>query len=216
LPPPASDPPPLAPRALDAARRYVPAMRAGGADLVVAVAHSGLSPAPARGMDENAAAYLAQVPGIDAILAGHSHLVFPDPSFAALPGVDVARGTINGVPTVMAGFWGSHLGVVDLTLRRTASGWERIDGTGSTRGIRRREENRWVPAVQPDPAIEALIQAEHAGTGLEAGEGKLVGDDGAKARQRHRQGVMVENGDPEQGEREQDEVHRDAEQVVQR
>jgi len=149
---------------VDAARRYVPAMRAAGADLVVAVAHSGLSAAPARGMDENAAAYLAQVPGIDAILAGHSHLVFPDTSFASLPGVDLARGTINGVPTVMAGFWGSHLGVVDLTLRRTASGWERIDGTGSTRGIRRREENRWVPAVQPDPAIEALVQAEHNGT----------------------------------------------------
>jgi 2',3'-cyclic-nucleotide 2'-phosphodiesterase/3'-nucleotidase len=115
-------------------------------------------------MDENAAAYLAQVPGIDAVLAGHSHLVFPDPTFASVPGADIARGTINGVPTVMAGFWGSHLGVVDLTLRRTASGWERIDGTGATRGIRRREENRWVPAVQPDAAIETLVQAEHAGT----------------------------------------------------
>jgi 2',3'-cyclic-nucleotide 2'-phosphodiesterase/3'-nucleotidase len=149
---------------VEAARRYVPAMRAAGADVVVAVAHSGLSAVRARGMDENAAAYLAQVPGIDAVLAGHSHLVFPDQSFASVPGVDVARGTINGVPTVMAGFWGSHLGVVDLTLRRTASGWQRVDGTGSTRGIRRREENRWVPAVQPDPAIEALVQAEHAGT----------------------------------------------------
>ena len=149
---------------VQAARRHVPALRAAGADLVVAVAHSGLSAQAPRGMDENAAAYLAQVPGIDAVLAGHSHLVFPDPTFAGVPGVDVARGTIHGVPTVMAGFWGSHLGVVDLTLRRTASGWERADGTGATRGIRRREENRWVPAVQPDPAIEALVQAEHAGT----------------------------------------------------
>ena len=45
---------------VEAARRYVPAMRAAGADLVVAVAHSGLSAARARGRDENAAAYLAQ------------------------------------------------------------------------------------------------------------------------------------------------------------
>jgi 2',3'-cyclic-nucleotide 2'-phosphodiesterase/3'-nucleotidase len=149
---------------VEAARRYVPQMRAAGADLVVALVHSGLSAAPARGMDENAAAYLAQVPGVDAILAGHSHLVFPDPGFANLPGVDIARGTIRGVPTVMAGFWGSHLGVVDLTLRRTASGWERVDGTATTRGIRRREDNRWVPTVQPDPAVEAAVQAEHAGT----------------------------------------------------
>ena len=149
---------------VESARRYVPTMRAMGVDLVVALVHSGLSGVAARGMDENAAAYLAQVPGIDAILAGHAHLVFPDPSFANLPGVDIARGTINGVPTVMAGFWGSHLGVVDLTLKRTASGWERVDGTATTRGIRRRQDNRWVPAVEPDPAIEAAVQAEHAGT----------------------------------------------------
>ena len=115
-------------------------------------------------MDENAAAYLAQVPGIDAILAGHSHLVFPDPSFANLPGVDVARGTINGVPTVMAGFWGSHLGVVDLTLRRTAEGWRRVDGIAAARGIRRRENNQWVAAVDSDPAIVAAVQTEHTGT----------------------------------------------------
>ena len=149
---------------VEAAGRYVPQMRAAGADLVVALVHSGLSASPARGMDENAAAYLVQVPGIDAILAGHSHLVFPDPSFANLPGADVARGTIKGVPTVMAGFWGSHLGVVDLTLRRTAEGWRRVEGTAATRGIRRRENNQWVAAVDPDPAVVAAVQAEHAGT----------------------------------------------------
>jgi 2',3'-cyclic-nucleotide 2'-phosphodiesterase/3'-nucleotidase len=149
---------------VEAARRYVPTMRAMGVDLVVALVHSGLSAVAARDMDENAAAYLAEVPGIDAILAGHAHQVFPEPSFANLPGVDIARGTIKGVPTVMAGFWGSHLGVVDLTLKRTASGWERVDGTATTRGIRRRQDNRWVPAVEPDPAIEAAVQAEHAGT----------------------------------------------------
>jgi 2',3'-cyclic-nucleotide 2'-phosphodiesterase / 3'-nucleotidase len=149
---------------VEAARRYVPQMRAAGADLVVALAHSGLSAAPARGMDENAAAYLAEVPGIDTILAGHAHLVFPDPSFASLPGADIARGTIRGVPTVMAGFWGSHLGVVDLTLRHTADGWRRVDGTATTRAIRRRENNQWVATVQPDPAIGAAVQKEHEGT----------------------------------------------------
>jgi 2',3'-cyclic-nucleotide 2'-phosphodiesterase/3'-nucleotidase len=139
-------------------------MRAAGADLVVALVHSGLSGAPAQGMDENAAAYLAQVPGIDAILAGHSHLVFPDPSFASLPGADIARGTIHGVPTVMAGFWGSHLGIVDLTLQRAPDGWRRADGTATTRPIRRRENNQWVAAVDADPAVLAAVQAEHAGT----------------------------------------------------
>ena len=64
----------------------------------------------------------------------------------------------------MAGFWGSHLGVVDLTLRRTAEGWRRVEGTAATRGIRRRENNQWVAAVDPDPAVVAAVQAEHAGT----------------------------------------------------
>src|SRR5262245_31082869 len=149
---------------VDAARRYVPQIQAAGADLVVVLIHSGLSGAPARGMDENGAAYLAEVPGVDAILAGHAHLVFPGPSFANLPGVDIARGTIRGVPTVMAGFWGSHLGIVDLTLRRTAAGWRRVDGTGTTRAIRRRENNQWVAAVDPDPGVLAAVQTEHQGT----------------------------------------------------
>ena len=67
---------------VEAARRYVPQVRAAGADVVIAMVHSGLSAAPMRGMDENSANYLAAVPGIDAILSGHQHLVFPDPSFA--------------------------------------------------------------------------------------------------------------------------------------
>src|SRR5262249_41043115 len=146
---------------VEAARRYVPRMRDAGVDLVVAMVHSGLSAAPMRGMDENSANYLAAVPGIDAILSGHQHLGFPDPSFANIPGADIARGTINGVPTVMAGFWGSHLGVVDLTLRRVDNRWQRVDGTGSVRAIRRRENNQWVAAVEPDPEMLAAVREEH-------------------------------------------------------
>lgn len=149
---------------IEAARRYVPQMRAQGADLVVAVAHTGLAATPARGMDENAGAYLAGVPGIDVVLTGHAHRVFPDASFRDIPGADIARGTINGVPVVMPGFWGSHLGVVDLTLRRENNAWRRADGTATTRPIRRRENNQWIATVEPDPAIVAAIQAEHQAT----------------------------------------------------
>ena len=41
---------------------------------------------------------------------------FPSEQFADAPDVNLERGTINGVPAVMPGFWGDHLGVVDLTL----------------------------------------------------------------------------------------------------
>jgi 2',3'-cyclic-nucleotide 2'-phosphodiesterase / 3'-nucleotidase len=148
---------------VDAANRYVPQMKAAGADVVIVVAHTGFAAGPRQGMDENAAAYLAAVPGVDAVLAGHSHLVFPAPIFSELPGVNIERGTINGVPAVMAGFWGSNVGVVDLTLRREGNAWKRVAGTGSTRAIRKRENNQWVATVEPDPVIAAAAKTEHLG-----------------------------------------------------
>src|SRR3546814_5100911 len=59
---------------------------------------------------ENGAGYLSQVPGIDALITGHQHLLFPDTSatstFVGQPGVDPVRGLVNGVPAVQAGQWG--------------------------------------------------------------------------------------------------------------
>jgi 2',3'-cyclic-nucleotide 2'-phosphodiesterase/3'-nucleotidase len=52
------------------------------------------------------------------VLTGHHHRVFPGPDYAETPGVDVEAGTIMGKPAVMAGFWGSHMGLVDLMLER--------------------------------------------------------------------------------------------------
>jgi len=94
---------------LATARAEVPRMRAAGADLVVALAHSGLSPEPETEGMENAAAALAAVPGIDAVVAGHTHLPFPAPGDSGL---------VAGTPVVLPGFGGAHLGVIDLTLQR--------------------------------------------------------------------------------------------------
>ncbi|EKF74517.1 2',3'-cyclic-nucleotide 2'-phosphodiesterase [Alcanivorax hongdengensis A-11-3] len=101
------------------AEKYVPEMKARGADLIVAIPHSGLSTAAYSAADkpENSSWYLADVPGIDAIMFGHSHLVFPSATFADTANVDIDKGTIKGVPAVMPGYWGSHLGVIDFTLQ---------------------------------------------------------------------------------------------------
>ncbi|EIP3246367.1 metallophosphoesterase [Escherichia coli] len=58
-------------------RKYVPEMREKGADLVVVLAHSGLSADPYKVMAENSVYYLSEIPGIDAIMFGHAHAVFP-------------------------------------------------------------------------------------------------------------------------------------------
>lgn len=100
------------------ARRLVPQIRAEGADLVIALAHSGISHRPWTPGAENVAAELALVDGIDAIVAGHTHQVFPGGGLASAPGIDAVAGTLEGKPAVMPGFGGSHLGVIDLRLER--------------------------------------------------------------------------------------------------
>ncbi len=106
------------------ARKFVPEMREKGADVVVVIAHSGLSADPYQAMAENSVYYLSQVPGVDAIMFYHAHAVFPSKDFAGIKGADIAKGTLNGVPAVMPGMWGDHLGVVDLVLNNDSGKWQ--------------------------------------------------------------------------------------------
>ncbi|MEH6403799.1 MAG: bifunctional 2',3'-cyclic-nucleotide 2'-phosphodiesterase/3'-nucleotidase, partial [Sneathiella sp.] len=147
------------------AKKYVPEMKAKGADLVVAVPHSGLSVATPAGMDENATYYLSEVEDIDAILFGHSHTVFPSKLYKDLKGVDTDKGTINGVAAVMPGFWGSHLGIIDLTLNLDEGGkWSVSDSVSSTRSIYKRDGRKKLPLVDADPAILEAVKEEHEAT----------------------------------------------------
>lgn len=119
----------------ETARKYVPEMREKGADLVVVVAHSGLSADPYQAMAENSVYYLSEVKGVDAILFGHAHAVFPGKDFASIKGADIAKGTLNGVPAVMPGMWGDHLGVVDLVLNNDGGKWQVTQSKAEARPI---------------------------------------------------------------------------------
>ncbi|OAT20105.1 2',3'-cyclic-nucleotide 2'-phosphodiesterase [Buttiauxella gaviniae ATCC 51604] len=119
----------------ETARQYVPEMRKLGADLVVVIAHSGLSSDPYHAMAENSVYYLSEVPGVDAILFGHAHAVFPGKDFANIKGVDLEKGTLNGIPAVMPGMWGDHLGVVDLVLNNDSGAWKVTSSKAEARPI---------------------------------------------------------------------------------
>jgi len=84
----------------ETAKKWVPELRKQGADVVIAIPHSGLSAEPYKAMAENSVYYLSQIPGIDAIMFGHAHAVFPSKDFAGIKGADIAKGTLNGVPAV--------------------------------------------------------------------------------------------------------------------
>ncbi len=147
---------------LQTARLFVPQMKAAGADLVVAIAHSGFESGETVFFAENAVARLAEVPGVDAILFGHSHGEFPGRFFNRHPKVNLERGTINGIPAVMPGRWGDHLGVIDLVLQPTPGGWKVGQAQASLRPIYDRSARK--PLVDADAELAHLISAEHEGT----------------------------------------------------
>jgi hypothetical protein len=60
----------------EAAKQYVPELRSKGADLVVALSHGGLDPSTYSPKMENGSYHLTTT-GIDALMIGHSHLIFP-------------------------------------------------------------------------------------------------------------------------------------------
>lgn len=150
---------------LEAARAYIPEMKERGADIILALSHSGIGAhREVEGM-ENASVPLAALDGIDALVTGHSHLVFPTPQFAAYQGVDVENGTIHGTPAVMAGFWGSHLGLIDLLLTREGGAWRVIASESSTRPIATRDANgRPSATVSSDSKIIANARRAHERT----------------------------------------------------
>ena len=147
---------------VETARAWVPRIKEEGADIVIALSHSGIGAADHTDGMENASIPLGTVDGIDAILTGHNHLVFPGPAFAETPGVDNENATIHGKPAVMGGFWGSHLGVIDLMLERDGNEWRVLTHSVETRPISQRNEDRSITAlVESDPAVLASVQTDH-------------------------------------------------------
>lgn len=149
---------------VETAQAYVPKMREEGADIIVALSHSGIA-ADQGPMAENAALQLAAVEGVDVVLTGHHHLVFPGPDYEGIEGVDVASGTLNGKPAVMPGFWGSHMGLIDLLLEQDADGkWTIVSHTSEARPIFERVDGKVNPLVENDAEVAAAAEADHQET----------------------------------------------------
>ncbi len=146
---------------VESARKWIPIMKRNGADIIVALAHTGISTAPYQPQMENAAYYLTEIADIDAILTGHQHNTFPNSVYKDLPNSNMEKGTINGKPVVMPGSYGSHLGVIDLQLKKKKGKWQVVDGRGSLRPIADEEGNS---LVATDEALLKAILPEHEAT----------------------------------------------------
>ncbi|MEQ1953624.1 bifunctional 2',3'-cyclic-nucleotide 2'-phosphodiesterase/3'-nucleotidase [Mesorhizobium sp. CN2-181] len=149
---------------VEAAKAWVPQIKEEGADIVIALSHSGID-VKQGDMMENASFFVAGVEGIDAVFTGHQHLVFPGKKdFQELAGVDTKAGTLQGKPAVMGGFWGSHMGLIDLLLERDGSKWRVVSATSEARPIYERVDNKNKATVGDDQRIVDALKEDHEAT----------------------------------------------------
>ncbi|AMR04247.1 MULTISPECIES: bifunctional 2',3'-cyclic-nucleotide 2'-phosphodiesterase/3'-nucleotidase [Bacillus cereus group] len=132
------------------AKKLVPEMKAQGADIIVALAHSGVDKSGYNEGMENASFYLAtQVPGVDAVLMGHSHTEVKD--------------VFNGVPVVMPGVFGSNLGIIDMQLKKVNGKWE-VQKDQSKPQLRPIADSKGNPLVESDQKLVNEIKDDHQAT----------------------------------------------------
>ncbi|MED1833785.1 bifunctional 2',3'-cyclic-nucleotide 2'-phosphodiesterase/3'-nucleotidase [Bacillus thuringiensis] len=134
------------------ARIMVKKMQNEGADIIVALAHSGVDKSEYKEVNkmENASYHLAtQVPGVDAVLMGHSHTEVKD--------------VFNGVPVVMPGVFGSNLGIIDMQLKKVNGKWE-VQKDQSKPQLRPIADSKGNPLVESDQKLVNEIKDEHEKT----------------------------------------------------
>ncbi|MCF8008565.1 MAG: bifunctional 2',3'-cyclic-nucleotide 2'-phosphodiesterase/3'-nucleotidase [Halanaerobiales bacterium] len=138
------------------AKEIIPEV-ASKSDIVVVIGHTGISNAPVDSYDarENAAKYLAQIDGVDALITGHHHNVFPE-DYKDIEGVNTKESTLYGVPTVMPGSWGTSVGVIDLNLAQENGEWK-------VTGFNVRNEPI-TENTKSNPDIEKLAKKRHEAT----------------------------------------------------
>ncbi|MCM4080396.1 bifunctional metallophosphatase/5'-nucleotidase [Paractinoplanes hotanensis] len=131
------------------AAKWVPIMRARGADIVLISAHGGDSGTSSYGPElpnENPSALIAeQVPGIDAILFGHAHA---EVAQRFVTNARTGRQVLLSEPSK----WGQRLTKMDFDLVRRNGRWAVTTKSSATLNTN---------TVEPDPHVLAAVRAQH-------------------------------------------------------
>ncbi|MFI2641406.1 bifunctional metallophosphatase/5'-nucleotidase [Streptomyces sp. NPDC018610] len=135
---------------VEQARKYVPRLRALGCDVVFLTDHSGLDGSSSYGDElpyvENASNLVAeQVPGIDAILVGHTHV---EVSSYTVRNEQTGKDVVLSEPYC----YGMRLTVFDFDLELRHGRWQVTEVKAQTLDPKDAEE---------DPEITRLLKADH-------------------------------------------------------
>ncbi|MET9786846.1 bifunctional metallophosphatase/5'-nucleotidase [Streptomyces canus] len=138
------------PGLVEQAKKYVPRLRALGCDVVFLTDHSGLDGSSSYGDElpyvENASNLVAQqVPGIDAILVGHTHVEVPS---YTVKNEETGEDVLLSEPYC----WGYRLSVFDFELELVHGQWKVTSKTAQTLNPN---------TVDEDPEIKKLLEADH-------------------------------------------------------
>ena len=102
------------------AKKQAAKLKEMGADIIIALAHTGIGPQNPEPKFKNVAYALTKIPEIDVVVCGHEHNLFPTKDMTSpyykLPNVDRNTYLMNGKNVIMAGDRGKAIGVVDLVL----------------------------------------------------------------------------------------------------
>lgn len=110
------------------------------ADVILVTAHTGIDRDPVSGAlrtqdlpNENVAYQIAQIPGVDAVIFGHTHS-------------EVGEYHVGSTLLMQPRNWGMSLGEMDLTLDRDAAGWKMAA-----------KSSRVIPVTETTPAADAML-----------------------------------------------------------
>jgi 2',3'-cyclic-nucleotide 2'-phosphodiesterase/3'-nucleotidase len=138
------------PGLVEQAKKYVPRLRALGCDVVFLTDHSGLDGSSSYGDElpyvENASNLVAeQVPGIDAILVGHTHVEVPS---------YIVKNEQTGAEVLLSEpyCWGYRLSVFDFELELHHGQWKVTSKKAQTLNPN---------TVEEDPQVKKLLEADH-------------------------------------------------------
>jgi 2',3'-cyclic-nucleotide 2'-phosphodiesterase / 3'-nucleotidase len=138
------------PGLVEQAAKYVPRLRSLGCDVVFLTDHSGLDGSSSYGDTlpyvENASNLVAEnVPGIDAILVGHTHVEVPS---YTVTNQQTGKDVVLSEPFC----WGKRLSVFDFEVEFHHGRWQVASVTADVLNANTAEE---------DPEIVALLKADH-------------------------------------------------------
>lgn len=125
---------------VEASKAIVEKLKTEKVDLIVGSVHAGLTPKSGEQFENMADAIAKEVPGIDAIVYGHTHQ-------------DMEDLRVNGVLLTQPGRWADKLSVLTFTLEKDGAKWKLTD--------KKAKLVKATAETAVDPEIEAIAKPYH-------------------------------------------------------